>query len=132
MLLWPSLRIINLEKNKYTLALSIRSESNGIWIACSIAFVMSYLITINFNCANIGRGGKNQPTANSRFLMTRNSKTTLSWNERRRLRSDSVSARPPAFSAAAVSSAFRALATRKAQPKGSWVLIGFFESLRDT
>ena len=129
MLFWPSLRIINLEKHKYTLALSIRSESNGIWITCSIAFVMTYLSTINFNCANIGRENK-QPRANSRFLMTRNSKTTLSWNEIRRLRSDSVGARPPAFSPAAVSSAFRALATREARPKGSWALIGSFESLR--
>lgn len=67
MLLWPSLRIINLEKNKYTLALSIRSESNGIWIACSIAFVMSYLITINFNCANIGRGENTNPQRTAGF-----------------------------------------------------------------
>lgn len=80
----------------------------------------------------LGEGDKSQPRGNSRFLTTRNNRTTLSPVEGQRLRAHSVGARPPAFSAAAVFFLFRAPSTGEAQPRRNWALVGSFESLRAT
>lgn len=101
MLLRCSPKVIRLEKHKYALPLSIKSESNGIWVQIWYRFCDELFVYTKVFVLILG-GERKQLRANSRSLMTTNSSTTLSWEARQRLRVDSVCARPPAFSEAAV------------------------------